>query len=234
MAARPVFIMHTKSPLVTEKTVTFDWYPGFAMSQKQKSISSLHEHIEQAFGLKPILEVSTKSQSPLGVSLSAFNLKSEVPGIGLIPLESAFQGSKVFLNAGSCRDLYRYDPRSAKTAARERDNGDLQSFEFDGRHWELEPKTAFYDWLYIRSLYNLPTDALSELLDYQGFTDIEFNPERSFNCQARSCALASALLQSGQLEAAMESEEQYLAIISGEFPTSPGDTQQAFVQPSLL
>ena len=43
-------------------------------------------------------------------------------------------------------------------------------------------------------------DKLSdELLSYRAFTDIEFNPDKSFNCQARSCALLVSLHHLGEL-----------------------------------
>ena len=73
----------------------------------------------------------------------------------------------------------------------------LTGFQFNGRQWPLTPKTAFYDWLYIRALRELDgKDEIDEsLCQYQAFTDIEFNPKRSVNCQARSCALHVALLQ---------------------------------------
>ena len=40
---------------------------------------------------------------------------------------------------------------------------------------------------------------MDELLTYRAFTDIEFNPDKSFNCQARSCALLVSLHHLGEL-----------------------------------
>lgn len=45
------------------------------------------------------------------------------------------------------------------------------------------------------------------------FTDIEFNPKKSLNCQARSCALAVALKRAGTLTVAMTSPEGFLDAI---------------------
>lgn len=36
---------------------------------------------------------------------------------------------------------------------------------------------------------NLNEDEIKEFLTFELFTDIEFNPKKSINCQARSCAL---------------------------------------------
>lgn len=54
-------------------------------------------------------------------------------------------------------------------------------------------KTAFYDWLYIRAAIDTIPHVQSLLGDYTGFTDIEFNPEKSLACQARSCAILRTL-----------------------------------------
>ena len=41
----------------------------------------------------------------------------------------------------------------------------------------LNPKTIFYDWLYINAVLENPLLA-AELLKYNAFTDIEFNPKK--------------------------------------------------------
>ena len=58
----------------------------------------------------------------------------------------------------------------------------------------LDPKTAFYDWLYLYALKE-HAEFLKRLFKYYAFSDIEFNPEKSLNTQARSCALLVALLR---------------------------------------
>ncbi len=55
---------------------------------------------------------------------------------------------------------------------------------------------------------------LTRLRKYAGFTDIEFNPERSLNCQARSCALFVSLMTKDLLESAVESWETFVSIIA--------------------
>ena len=47
---------------------------------------------------------------------------------------------------------------------------------------------------------------------FDAFTDIEFNPERSLNCQARSAALYRSLVHAGKLEEALSSQEAFLRI----------------------
>ena len=52
------------------------------------------------------------------------------------------------------------------------------------------------------------------VLEYAGFTDIEFNPKKSLNCQARSCALYVALTQSGTVDAVIAYRQLYLQTVS--------------------
>ena len=47
---------------------------------------------------------------------------------------------------------------------------------------------------------------------YQCFTDIEFNPKRSVNCQAHAVALYLSLCKLNLLEEALESPESFLRI----------------------
>ena len=119
MAKRPIFSPDpSKCPYVRVEDVDFQWYPGFAKSQLQKSIESLHEAAEK-LGIAPILEISGKSSSRLGVSLSAFNLKLITPNGSSISVECAYQGSKVFQNGGPFQDLYFVgSSRAAKTDMR--------------------------------------------------------------------------------------------------------------------
>lgn len=51
-------------------------------------------------------------------------------------------------------------------------------------------------------------------MKYDGFTDIEFNPEKSINCQARAAALFVSLSRRGLLELAMTSIDNYIKIIT--------------------
>jgi hypothetical protein len=88
----------------------------------------------------------------------------------------------------------------------------------------LEPKTAFYDWLYINALLKNPS-IVEQVTDRDGFTDIEFNPERSINCQARSAALFCALYHTDKLEFALESRANFLSLYKGRIsdPHMPGE-----------
>lgn len=225
VAKRPIFVpLVDGKRYVLERYVEFHWHAGFAKSQKQKSIKALHEMALREFGVTNPLEVSSKSEDPLGVALSSFNLKFTTRRGRTLTVEAAFQGSKVFEFGGPYVDIFDSTPMDAKRDERLRTSGSLRKFSFFGCEWELEPKTAFYDWLYINAL--LKNEALIPLVtDRDGFTDIEFNPERSINCQARSVALFCALFHSDRLEFALESHENFISLYAGRVsdPHSPAE-----------
>lgn len=229
MAERPVFIPSLKpGRLVEEISVAFLWHKGMAPSQKKKNVAELHAAAAKR-GLSPLLEVSTKSEERLGQRLSAFNLMVELEDGGAIPLESAFQGSKVFENAGPFIDIFGVEGREAKRDERLATSGSLQCFRFEGQDFPLIPKTAFYDWLYIRALHP-HREFLKRLHSYSGFTDIEFNPERSINCQARSCATFVALDRLDLLDECVHSSARFMEVLlpdSIEQPHSDKERQKS-------
>ena len=207
MAERPVFIPAPESDeLVREVFFSLKWHSGFALSQKEKNIAALHEAAAKR-GLTPLLEISSKSQSERGRHMSAFHMTVPTKCYGRIKLELAFQGSKVFEHGGPYTDLYRKaetEVGHAKRDPRLKQSGNLVGFSFDGTDFPLEPKTAFYDWLYCTFLWD-HREWATKLYAYAGFTDIEFNPQRSVNCQARSAALFLALMKRGDLDTALRS-----------------------------
>jgi len=209
MANRPVYIVNVKHKENVEiENIDFEWFAGFSIFQKQKSIKSLQNAFRSIgkYKLYKILEVSSKSEDELGVKLSAFNLSSKGKTVEVI-----FQGSKVFENGGPYTDIYNLNSRMAKKDERLKKSGNLKYFEYRNEKWELEPKTAFYDWIYINILEQ--NKSLKEKLikkGYEAFTDIEFNPKKSINCQARALALYIGLVKNETLELALSSKDSFL------------------------
>lgn len=227
MATRPIFLpQETGDLLVRTEHVDFDWSPGMSVSQKQKSIYSLHAAAKRHKLCIAPLEISSKSESPLGVHLSAFNLKGSTIKLDKVfTVETLFQSSKVFEYGGPYRDLISATSRDAKKDQRLRESGRLIQFNLFGDNWPLEPKTAFYDWIYINTLAK--NEHLTEQLSaYDAFTDIEFNPTKSINCQAYSVALFRALTVRSLIDELIGNREAYFEII-GNRPVSNAneDTQ---------
>jgi len=215
MAKRPIFkpvFDKNKNCLFEEIEIEFKWYPGFSVSQKKKSVQSLHDEAKKK-GYDPILEVSTKSNEKLGQKLSAFNLEIDAKKYGKISIESAYQGSKVFENGKQYIDLYEKDSIIAKKDERLKNSGEIIEFNFFGEKWNIEPKSAFYDWLYLKALHPHKDFLKKELLKYKAFSDIEFNPKKSYSCQARTCAILVSLLKLDLFDTVMSSQEKFKEII---------------------
>lgn len=208
MAVRIVAIPIKKELGVKIHRIDLRWEKGMNITQKRKNIMNLHSKIREVFGKDvKILEISTKSPNELGRSLSSLNLKIDlrklVPlkrlreiGRWKVPVELVFQGSKVFENKGPYLEeflsLDSREWRSVKKRLPKSKKIKLLGFKLFGEEWPLEPKTLFYDWLYINALMQ-NMDIAEKLMKYDMFTDIEFNPEKSINCQAITAAIYVSL-----------------------------------------
>ncbi len=193
MAIRPVYVVKEEAPYFRIVNVEFEWNKGFAKSQKQKNIKAIHESFSKAMPDKKVLEISSKSTQEGGEALGAFFLKKYVPELDRsIPVECVFQSGKVFQNGGPFKDLMSLTPREAKRDERLKSSGKLIYFIFNNIKFPLIPKTIFYDYIYINALLE-NKELAKKALKYDAFTDIEFNPDKSINCQAKSAAIFVAM-----------------------------------------
>lgn len=199
MASRVIFRPTNigKTVLFTEELVSFEWVPGMALSQGTKSVLNLHASAIANHNIKKILEISTRSPSIEGVSLSAFNLPVVIDGL-TTSVEVAYQASKVFDLGGPYIDLLRGSSLQAKTDIRLKTSGKMIGFSSEGTDWPLSESPNFYDYLYIKGL--LRSSLKSHLEAFEAFSDIAYNQnthvkksKKSFNCQARSAAIYISL-----------------------------------------
>lgn len=217
MAKRPIYIpdYNSKNLGVIVRNIDFTWFPGMSKSQKQKSINSLHQSANE-LGIVNILEISSKSEVELGVNLSAFNLLITTQNKKKFSVETAFQSSKKFDRGGPYVDLLGGTSRQAKKDTRLKNSGNLVEFIFFDKQFNLKPKTFFYDWLYVNALHQ-NKELADEIVSFNGFTDIEFNPKKSINCQAYSVALYIALRKTKKLQIALGSPEEFKKILAQEY-----------------
>ncbi|MCD7819633.1 MAG: hypothetical protein LUH07_11370, partial [Lachnospiraceae bacterium] len=141
-------------------------------------------------------------------------LRKYVPELGRsLPVECVFQSGKVFKNGGPYSDLMLVTPREAKRDARLKASGTLVHFTFDGRIFPLVPRTFFYDYIYINAL--MENESLAEIaLRYDAFTDVEFNPNASLNCQAKAAAAFVAISRMGLIDR-VKDPDSFLALYQG-------------------
>lgn len=226
MAKRPVFVAsNSANNLIEEIEIEFTWFPGFSINQKQRSINSLHDNFKKTNENISILEVSSKSPELIGTKLSAFHLMLTNKKTNLTTsVETIFQSSKVFENGGPYIDLVAKTPNEAKKDPRLKNSGKLLFFDHDGEKFALHPKTLFYDWLYINAL-NQHKHYATQVLNYDAFTDIEFNQQKSINCQARSASIFVALSRKGLLKKALNSLDEFKQLVYKEIEHT-NNTQQ--------
>lgn len=204
MAKRGVFVSKDRYPYFEEVYVEFDWFGGFALSQKRKCILGLHLNFNESYDNK-VLEVSSNSLNLLGNKLSAMNLSKRVISDNkTTSVESAFQSSRIYTNRGTGETLgpfteYLYSDgfTSKKEIKALVSKGGFHSYdyEFDGMYFPAPDFhiSLFYDYLYINALLEEENKCVfNELVhsNYTAFTDLA---TKSLNCQARSCAIFISL-----------------------------------------
>lgn len=208
MTTRPIFEVSFDKKFFVQKNIDFQWYSGFALSQKRKCIQSLHQNYLASYPNKNILEISSKSENELGVKLSAFNLMMNFDG-KTFSVETAYQGGKIFEQGGPYTDLLDKPSIAAKKDMRLKNSGKITGLSFFGKDFPLKPVTFFYNWLYINAL-NQNEDLREEILKYDAFTDIVFSPQKSLNCQAAAAAIYVSLSKQNLLQTALESPQNFL------------------------
>lgn len=212
MAEKMYFIIDFNKNTIEEKIIKYTFKAGFAIKNKQENIKNIHKEIIKKEGENKILEVSSKSLDKIGVDLSAFNLLIETKKHKKLSVETIFQASKVFENGKQYIDLLNKTSKETKKDERLKNSGKIIEFYYNNKKWKTEPKTLFYDWLYINSLYfNIKNLNISkeDILKYKIFTDVEFNYKKSINCQARSIALYVLMEKNNILEECLSDKDKF-------------------------
>ena len=197
MAIRPIYISTNipEEPFI-KKDIEFTWVKGMSYSQKCKRRASLHKAIANLnlYDMNKVLEISTKSNKELGVKLSALNLTIPLVDGTRETVEKIYQESKVF-----------------------DDNHDIVEFKYNITVFEKDPYSMYYDYIYMLGLYG-NKDLLIELSKYDVFTDIEFNPSRQLNTQARAAAIWNTLYRNNMIYILKDKDEfkkYYKSIFKG-------------------
>lgn len=209
MAIRSVYYIQNHK--VNKEDIEIKWASGFSYSQKQKNIVTLHEAISERFNVSTneILEVSTKSLLEIGKMLSSINLEFEIEGKKYF-FESVYQSCKVFQDGllGTIHhpewiELESFEAKKASQAI----NLPLVEFKFKDMTFPLEPKTMFFDWLYISCINQLNIKFLID--PYYYFTDIEFNPIKMISTQAQALCKYKNLVEQNLIEEFLKNPKKF-------------------------
>ena len=172
MVTRPIYISTGKpeNPF-TKEDIEFVWVKGMSYKQKCKRRDSLHDAIAKTklYHRAKLLEISTKSNIDLGIKLSALNLTVKFNSGNEETVEKIYQSSKVF-----------------------DEDHNIIGFKYGNTTFEKDPKSMYYDYIYMLGLY-FHKEYHEELSKYSIFTDIEFNPNKQSNTQARAAAIWNTL-----------------------------------------
>ena len=117
-------------------------------------------------------------------------------------------------------------PKEAKRDERLRNSGSLKAFRYQNEDFPLVPQTVFYDFIYITAVKKSLTEGeINTILQYNYFTDIEFNPAKSINTQARAAAILKMVvaeygyLPSFNKENFIQYHKEHISYVSSSFST---------------
>lgn len=189
MAKRNFWVI--KDGKVAKGEIEFKWEPGMSVAQKRRSCANLHSALSSKLGLKNPLDISSASTTPLGVKLSAFNLMWNGKSV-----ECWYQGSKVYSVAGHMKKLYDVDSMTAKKSMKNANLGSLIGFRLIDTDYPMNPRTVFYDYLYLQGL--LQSEYKDNVLEYDVFTDIQAVTDIDA-CQARTVCIYKLLIEQNNL-----------------------------------
>ena len=214
MAIRPVFVPDTDPnhrQLVHEHEVDFHWLPGRSPEKKKANIAKLHAAAMRR-NLIHLLDVSSASDDPLGSQVCASSLAVEDDNSFLVPLKAVYHGSMVFTGGGPFTDLYRKQEDEIVGDERLTSSGKHAGFRFRDLEWGLKSGTMFYDWLAIHAIHRY-RKVRTEILRFEGFTEIDCRPRVETICHARSCALYAALAGKKLLGEVVGSQDLFIEIL---------------------
>jgi|LFRM01.1.fsa_nt_gb hypothetical protein len=217
MAKRLYFIAKPSyQGLIVEKTINFEYFRGQDPKQTEKSIESMQHAIKAYESGGKVLEVSKYSPSLLGKQLSSLNLEYENNEGRSYPVINIFESSKVFENGGPYRDLLHVDLKDLDEDPRLKESGRLLGFHFEDEPYSLEPRSLFFDYIYISALHQ-QKEIQEKLLEFDMISDVTYQMGKMFASSARACAYFISLKRTNKLESALESLDSFKKIYKYSF-----------------
>ena len=228
MARRSVFVSKNSYPFFEEISVDFDWFQGFALSQKRKSQIGIHENFLNAYPDEKVLEISSASLYSLGAELSAMNL-SKRTSAGITTVESAFQSSRIYGSGedevGPFPEYLFYPGRECKKIVKELSKGKISyRYMFDGLEFHAPSHfiSLFYNYLYLNALCEDENRAVADSLIEHGYTAFTDLATKSLNCQARAAAIFVSLVRNNLIDE-VKNYDSYLRLFRTRIDGKPTD-----------
>ena len=212
MAFGAVFIPSLQEPYYD--FILVEYTPsGYLGSEKTKKDSNiLHEAYRIKYNAEAnILEISRFAKKPGDIFSTKYakilyQYTYPYKHQKSVCIETVFHGSKCFEKGGPYKDIIMPSKtsHSARYDKRLQNSGKLLNYHLYDRTYPSYPATsAFYDWLYISALQGNSNicDLSSLLFEYDGFTDMDYNPNTQMCvvCPARVAAMYVGMTKAGVL-----------------------------------
>ena len=155
-----------------------------------------------------VLEISSRSDEPLGRSLSAMRLRAaDTDDVRGLPVESIYQAAKCYGDQGPDEQPLPNGFDAKRRDRERRGAGALAGFEHDGRFWPATSGSAFYDRLWIKAAGAAAGEDPASLHGYAAFSDQFHRPGQAVACQARAAAMLVGLDRAGQLDTVVDADK---------------------------
>lgn len=212
MAKRIVYTKTKEAPFYNTFEVDFVWAQGLNKVCRRRSIANLLNETGRLYPHLKVLDVSYVSDQEMGVKLSSVNLPITLASGKPIPVECAYQGSRLINHAGPYEELLDADAIKAKEHPRM--SGENTGFLIDDKEYAADVLPSFYDWLYCRALNQNPELAIA-LEKFDAYCSI-MSPVGSIKCEARAAAIYEGLRMSGQLSECLDDFDIFCRTMKGD------------------
>lgn len=207
MANRPVFM--SREDKLYQENIEFKWHSGFSVGQKRKSVEELHREFNKQYPGKNVLEVSNASLHPLSGELSVDTLRNEDGGVSSILL-----GSQMFVKGGPFPSMYVKSLEEVKKDPQLKKSGKLIAYNYKEGTFRVHDNNKFFHWVIVNVLYTRP-DLAEKVIKFDGFTDINYNPNKPSDSLAESLSIFKMLSETGRLDYAMQNGRTFNIAVYG-------------------
>lgn len=217
MATRNVYYLNHNHDMKM-MPVNFRWQSGWNRQAKQMSAHNLHQGFLNKHPQAKLLEISSVGKNKIGVQTSAMHLNvytsnpakhglrtstvnSNGKPYGKFKVENVFQAGKVFQgqtpeqHQQSTQRILNMNPVQAKhTTKAMNSRSQLKGFKMFGHQFPLQPKTDYYDYVYMHGLAQHPKLG-KQIASHNAFSDFFAVPGKTINTQSKSCTLFTSLVK---------------------------------------
>ena len=184
---------------------------------EQLKRDTLHEELKLAYAKKykadKVLEISSKSPQRLGSELRGSRLMLTTPYNEISSVDRIYLSSQKFSYGGPFHSFLQLKEADIYQTLAAIKLGKLQRFEYGNLRWPAQEARLFYNWLYLKALYE-KEGGYEDVLNYNAFSDVQANEWDPFSySQAQSAALFVLLHEHQLLHQAMKSPNHFRNIV---------------------